>query len=193
MRYQEYFYNCSPEYAKEISPHLLNEVRWMVSKLRARRTQGEMNQDIAWLLASRGWNFSSFPQSMPQTVPADLGVDGLSKEDIEPLRSAAACVASTVLDHRFVMDFSKAFGPHRVYLEAQFGKKEASLMDFCKLRIAYRERHLSLGIELLMYDPNAFFAHRRAAVSGMATFGVAKEILPVLGLECPIWLIGLEE
>jgi len=27
----------------------------------------------------------------------------------------------------------------------------------------------------------------------MVTFGVAKEILPVLGLECPFWLVGLED
>ena len=130
---------------------------------------------------------------MPQGAPADLGVDHLTKQGIEPLRSRAARVASTILEHRFIMDFSKAFGPHRVYLEAQFGKKEASLMDFCKFRIAHHERHLSLGIEVLLFDPDTFFAHRRDAISGMARFGVGKEILSVLGLECPIWLVGLEE
>lgn len=52
-------------------------------------------------------------------------------------------------------------------------------------------RRLALGIELVMCEPSKYFAHRKASVS--AYFDIAKRTLPAIGLDCPIWLIGLKE
>ena len=128
---------------------------------------------------------------MPDAPPADLELMHVSKEGLTPKRSQQACLVSRTLEHKWITDFAKQFGRRRVYLEAQFGKKEAAVMDFCKLQIAYYERHMSLGIVILLEDPGSFFGHRRASVAGMASFAPAKELLPIIGLECPICLIGI--
>jgi hypothetical protein len=65
--------------------------------------------------------------------------------------------------------------------------------DFCGFRIAYAERRLALGIEIVLVDPPGYFSHRKSAVSGMASFDVAKSTLGQIGLQCPIWLVGVEE
>jgi len=80
-----------------------------------------------------------------------------------------------------------------VQVEAQFGKVEAMFKDFCGFRIAYAERRLALGIEIVLVDPPSYFAHQKSAVSGMASFDIAMNTLATIGLECPIWLVGVEE
>ena len=65
--------------------------------------------------------------------------------------------------------------------------------DFCGFRIAYAERRLALGVEIVLTDPPEYFAHRKNAVSGMASFDIAKNTLTSIGLDCPIWLIGIGE
>ena len=63
--------------------------------------------------------------------------------------------------------------------------------DFFGFRIAYAERRLSLGIMIVLSDPMSYFAHRKSAIGGMASFHVAKDTLNVIGLDCPIWLVGV--
>ncbi len=65
--------------------------------------------------------------------------------------------------------------------------------DFCGFKIAYYERRLALGIEIVMSAPNKYFSHRKRAMGGMAYFDIAKTILPSIGLNCPIWLVGIRE
>ena len=76
-------------------------------------------------------------------------------------------------------------------MEAQFGKVEAMFKDFCGFRIAYAERRLALGIEIVLCNPASYFAHRKNAIGGMASFDIAKNTLNTIGLDCPIWLIGI--
>lgn len=59
--------------------------------------------------------------------------------------------------------------------------------------MAYVEKRLALGIEIILSRPYEYFAHRKSAISGMAYFNIAKETLPLIGLDCPIWLVGLRE
>lgn len=33
---------------------------------------------------------------------------------------------------------------------------------------------------------------RKKAISGMTCFDIATDTLPTIGLECPIWLIGIK-
>jgi hypothetical protein len=65
--------------------------------------------------------------------------------------------------------------------------------DISGFQIAYAERRLALGIEIVMYRPMEYFAHRKNSVSGMAGFEIAQKILSMIGLGCPIWLIGIHE
>ncbi len=65
--------------------------------------------------------------------------------------------------------------------------------DFCGFRIAYAEKRLALGIMIVLSDSKSYFAHRKNAVGGMASFKVAKDTLNVIGLDVPIWLVGVRE
>jgi hypothetical protein len=38
-----------------------------------------------------------------------------------------------------------------------------------------------------------YFIHRKSAISGMAYFDIAQTTLPSIGLDCPIWLLGISE
>lgn len=44
-----------------------------------------------------------------------------------------------------------------------------------------------------MSHPGAYFAHRKSSVSGMAYFDIAAKTLMAIGLDYPIWLIGIGE
>jgi hypothetical protein len=191
VRHREYFYRCWPEYLDLIDEQLRDEVLGVVAMVRPQRTQAEVNQDLTWLFALRGWVFSSFPPVMPHTPPADLGIADVSKESLTKSRSLSRCLISATLEHRWIAAFVKQFGAHCVHAELQFGNKEAAVMDPAKLQIAYYERHLSVGVVMVMLDPDRHFAHRHRSVAGMAKFHAIRELLPVLGLECPMLLIGI--
>jgi len=64
--------------------------------------------------------------------------------------------------------------------------------DFCGFRIAYAEKRLDLGIIIVLSNPIEYFANRKNAISGMASFDIAKNTLTTIGLDCPIWLIGVD-
>ena len=100
------------------------------------------------------------------------------------------CLTSTTLHTRWHADDAKSYGSNLVQIEAQFGKVEAMFKDFCGFRIAYAERRLALGVEVVLTDPPAYFSRRKNAVSGMASFDIAKNTLTSIGPDCPIWLIG---
>jgi len=103
------------------------------------------------------------------------------------------CVTSSTLGANWHADFAKSFDGRLVQVEAQFGKVESMFKDFCGFRIAHFERRLALGIEIVLSEPNIYFAHRKSSVSGMAYFDIAKRTIPAIGLECPIWLVGIKE
>lgn len=65
------------------------------------------------------------------------------------------------------------------------------LVSFLENRM--RMSHIALGVEIVLTDPPAYFAHRKNAVSGMASLDIAKNTLTSIGLDCPIWLIGIGE
>ena len=115
----------------------------------------------------------------------------LSLDEIKKNNNRNLCLTSTTLDTRWHADFAKSFGSSLVQIEAQFGKVEAMFKDFCGFRIAHAERRLSLGIEIVLTDPPAYFSHRKNAIGCMASFDIAKNTLTTIGLDCPIWLIGI--
>lgn len=48
-----------------------------------------------------------------------------------------------------------------------------------------------MDVIIVLSDPISYFAHRKSAIGGMASFHVAKDTLNVIGLDCPIWLVGI--
>jgi len=84
------------------------------------------------------------------------------------------CSTSSTLDAAWHSDFARSYPSGLVQLEVQFGKVESMFKDFCGFRIAYFERRLALGIEIVMSEPSKYFSHRKSAVSGMAYFDIAK-------------------
>lgn len=126
---ESYFYNCSKEYLNTISPDLYNEVQEIVFKLPKRSTQSEMNQDLFWILTSKGWSYHAIPS----------GLNGISPSQYPPDRIVQAnkgdlCLTTTTLEARWRADFAKQFGDRLVQIEAQFGKVEAMFKDFCGFR-----------------------------------------------------------
>jgi len=192
MNHQSYYYNCSPDYIDSIDSSLHVQITSIINQLPKRLTQSEINSDLFWLLMSQGWNFDSVPPGGGEKPPIDLN---LLIDTVEPrkINIRKLCRTSTTLQERWYADFAKIFGGKLVQIEAQFGKVEAMFKDFCGFRIAYAERRLALGIEIVLSEPVKYFAHRKNSIGGMASFDVARETLTTIGLECPIWLIGIGE
>ncbi len=192
MNLKSYFYTCSPEYIESIHPDLLAEVRSIIRMLRKRETQAEINEDLFWLFTHKGWCYDTIPAKANPECPFELDI----AESLDVIRDRNLrnfCLTSSTLDTRWHADFAKRYGTNLVQVEAQFGKVEAMFKDFCGFRIAYAERRLALGIEIVLVDPPGYFAHRKNDVSGMASFDVAKNTLATIGLNSPIWLVGVEE
>jgi len=192
MNPKSYYYNCSPEYIDSINPDLCDQIITIISELPKRKTQSEINSDLFWHLTLNGWFYDTVPTGAGDNQPDGLKKD-LSLQDIKGQNKRNFCLTSSTLDTRWHSDFAKSFGSKLVQIEAQFGKVEAMFKDFCGFRIAYAERRLALGIEIVLSDPNSYFAHRKHAIGGMASFDVAKNTLTTIGLDCPIWLIGIRE
>ena len=190
MNPQSYFYNCSPEYINSIDTTLYNQIITTINQLPKRQTQSEINSDFFWLLTNQGWNYDTVPQGTGDIPPTELNVSA-SLDEIRKGNDRKLCLTSTTLDTRWHSDFAKVFGVKLVQIEAQFGKVEAMFKDFCGFRIAYAERRLALGIEIVLCHPTSYFSHRRNAIGGMASFDIAKNTLNTIGLNCPIWLIGM--
>jgi len=192
MNIIDYYYNCSPEYIDSIDPTLHDQIIQVTSRLPKRQTQSEINSDLFWHLASNGWFYDTVPIGAKDNRPDGIRTD-MSIQVIKDQNERNLCRTSTTLDTRWHADFARSFGSKLVQIEAQFGKVEAMFKDFCGFRVAYAERRLALGIQIVLSDPNSYFALRKHVIGGMASFGVAKNTLTTIGLDCPIWLIGIGE
>ncbi len=120
-----------------------------------------------------------------------IGSKALS--EIKKSNNRVLCMTSTTINATWRSDFAKLFTRGLVQAEAQFGKVESMFKDFCGFRLAHYEKRLALGIEIVLCEPNKYFSHRRNAMGGMAYFEIAKRTLPAIGLDCPIWLVGIKE
>ena len=192
MNLKSYYYNCSPDYISSIDPDLHEEVEAIIRMLLKRDTQAEINADLFWLFSTKDWCYDTVPAKTKPECPFEIDL----MESIEIIRDRNLrdlCLTSSTLDTRWHSDYAKRYGNNLVQVEAQFGKVEAMFKDFCGFRIAYAERRLALGIEIVLVDPTRYFAHRKNAIGGMASFDIAKNTLATIGLECPIWLVGIEE
>lgn len=189
MEIEEHFYNCSQQYIWSVDPGLRDEVLDVITNLPKRKKQEGINKDFYWLLTGNGWSYDSKPAGLPAHSPADLGID----TTLNPFKNdRTLCLSSTTLDAGWHTDFGKSYEGKLVQIEVQFGKVELMFKDFCGFTIAHHEHRLALGIEIVLCNPSEYFKHRNGAISGMAYFDIAKETLPAIGLDCPIWLIGMK-
>ena len=190
MDLTNFFYGCSREYLDSISPYLYAEISGIVKSLPKRSTQKEINNDFYWLLTEKGWSYDTL-SGITAMPPKELGIRVPDRGVIEKRNDRSLCMTSSTLETTWHCDFAKAYAGKLVQIEVQFGKVESMFKDFCGFRIAWYEKRLALGIEIVMKEPAKYFAHRKASIGGMAYFDVARRTLPVIGLDCPIWLIGL--
>ena len=176
-----------------IDRSLFEEIVGAVSKLPKRQTQSEINRDLFWLLTDVGWSYDSVPAGLPEIPPKGIEVGSISLSERKKGNNRNQCRTTTTVDATWKADFGKSYSSMLVQIEAQFGTVESMFKDFCGFRMAYYERRLALGIEIVMIEPNVYFEHRKSAVTGMAYFEVARKTLPAIGMDCPIWLIGIKE
>jgi hypothetical protein len=188
MKHESYFFNCSKENIDSIDPSLFSEISETIILLPKRPTQTEINNDLFWLFTSRGWAYDT-RSGISDSAPAELKIGTQTAQK----NNRDLCLTSTTLEASWHSDFAKSFPSGLVQIEAQFGKVEAMFKDFCGFRIARFERRLALGVQIVLSDPYSYFSHRRNAIGGMAYFEIAKRTLPPIGLDCPIWLIGVTE
>jgi len=192
MDLESYYYNCSQEYINSINAGLQDEITGAIDLLPKRQKQSEINTDLFWLLTSKDWYYDTVPTGWSKKPLEGFGITR-SLQDIRDWNTRDLCKTSTTLNTRWHADFAKMYSSSLVQVEAQFGKVEAMFKDFCGFRIAYAEKRLALGIMIVLSDPMSYFAHRKSVVGGMASFNVAKDTLNVIGLDVPIWLVGIKE
>ena len=195
MIVENYFYRCSKEYINAIGPHLYNEIIDVIKLLPKRQKQAEINRDFFWLLTNKGWFFDSKPEKVTNTPPVELGITGINLPSLYEVNknNRTLCLSSTTLNTKWRADFAKLFNDKLVQIEIEFGTVESMFKDFCGFQIACYEHRLALGIEVVLSHPTQYFPHRKNSISGMAYFETAKNTLPAIGLDCPIWLIGMTE
>lgn len=187
----EYFYNCSKQYIDSIHPELYSGLIQTIGRVVRRNTQAEINRDLFWLLTDQGWSYDSLPGKIDTKPSADLHSRDLKINEIVVRNRRELCITTNTLKAKWHSDYANLINNKLVQLEVQFGKVESMFKDFCGFRIAYYEKRLSLGIEIVMSEPNVYFAKHKSAITGMAYFNIAKETLPAIGLDCPIFLIGI--
>lgn len=191
MKFENYFYNFSEEYLDSISQNLYKEVMSVVSKLPKRDTQSQINNDLFWLFTDKGWTFDTLA-SISEAPPSELIVNQNRKDFFKKNNNRNLCCTIKNIGATWHCDFAKEFNSKLVQIEAQFGKVESMFKDFCGFEMARKEEKLALGIEIVLHEPYKYFSHRKKSISGMAYFEIAKKVLPILGFDCPIWLIGIK-
>jgi hypothetical protein len=187
-----WFHNCSKQYLDSISPELHPELIEIISQLPKRLTQAELNKDLFCNLTSKGWSFDCLPAEIDQVPISNPEINPMSIAALKKTNHRSLCITSSTIEAKWHSDFAKLYGNKLVQIEAQFGKVESMFKDFCGFRIAWYERRLALGIEIVLCDPSKYFSHRKSSISGMAYFEIAKRTLPAIGLDCPICLIGIK-
>ena len=145
---------------------------------------------LFWLFTHKGWCYDTIPAESNPECPFELDI----MESLEVVRDRnlrELCLTSSTLETRWHADFAKRYGNHLVQVETQFGQAESMFKDFCGFRIAHAEGRLALGIEIVLDDPPRHLADHHHTMGKLATFEMAKETLTTIGLDSPIWLLGI--
>ncbi len=191
MNSKSYFYKCSPKSIDSIATDLYSQILETIELLPARSLQSDIEFDLFWLLTSVGWQYDTVPTGISKSSPDCFEFD-CTLEELESQKDRKACLTSTTLGSQRCADYAKQFDAGLVQIEVQFGALGAMFKDYCGFRIAYAEKRLALGVEIVLNDPTALTAQIEKPDTELANFEVAKQTLDTIGLDCPIWLLGIE-
>jgi hypothetical protein len=181
MNIQSYLYNCPWEYIDSIDSTFSVQIKDFVKKLPETQDVEILTANVFWMLASSGWSFSELPESISNDPPSGLKVDSKLSE-IKKQNSSEICAASLKSDSPKYNDFAKSLSDQIIHLNIAARESEKLTVDFTNFQLAYAEKRIPLGIELVPMqssDPDG------------ACFDLGVELLSMLKFDCPIWLIGL--
>ena len=190
MEFKSFYYNCTVEYIATIDPHLEDEVGSIIRMLPRRDSPELIKEDLFWLFTHKGWCYDTIPAEANPECPFELDF----MESLEVLRDRnlrELCLTSSNLETRWHADFAKRYGSRLVQVETQLGKAESMFKDFCGFRIAHAEGRLALGIEIVMVDPPGHRPQHMKTTDNLASFDIAQKTLTTIGLDSPIWLLGM--
>ena len=191
MNYSFHYYNCSPDYISTIDSNLISNLTEILKKLPKRKHYSETAVDLFWQITSAGWFYSKIPSNIKDHSPKDLNLS-LTLDEIKKLHNEEMCKTSQNLPTHTTSDFAKKLNNKTVKMGVQFGSLEKLSQDFIKYRISYVEKRLDLGIELVIKDKTIFSLDEDNDSESPVLFNTATNTLVMLGLECPICLIGIE-
>ena len=181
MDIQSYFYNCSLEYIDSIDPTFSIELKDLFKKLAEAQDDKVLLANVFWMLASNGWSFSESSESISNYPPSGLKVN-FKLSEIKKQNSFDLCAASLKSDTPKYNDFAKTLNDQIIHLNIAARESEKLTVDFTNFQLAYAEKIIPLGIELVPMhssDPDG------------ACFDLGVELLSMLKFDCPTWLIGL--
>jgi hypothetical protein len=181
MNIQSYLYNCPREYIDSIDPTFSIQIKDLVKKLPEAQDDKALIANVFWMLASNGWSFSELPESISNDPPSGLKVN-FKLSEIKKQNSFDLCAASLKPDTPKYNDFAKSLNDQIIHLNIAAQESEKLTVDFTNFQLAYAEKRIPFGIELLSMqssDPDG------------ACFDLGVELLSMLKFDCPIWLIGL--
>lgn len=141
------------------------------------------------MFTKNGYAYDTTPKKVDSLKP--ISTDCRSAMDIKSTNLRHLCRTTTTIDANWHCDFAKKFGDNLVQIEAQFAVVEAMFKDFLGFKMAFNERRLALGVEIVIEKPVEYFKHRKGAIAGMAYYSIAEKTLEAIGLNCPILVIGL--
>lgn len=179
MEIKSHYYKCSPEYLNSISPNLEKDINHILNKMPERKDSKSLLNDLFWLLASNGWSFSETPAELKNTPPENLRLS-LSVETIIESNKPEFCKSSSNLDIDSKSDFAKKYDGQLVQMEIQTDDLKEIASDLIKFRIAFAEKKIQVGIEIIIQNENE-----------PAAFENVKAMLVKLDVDCPVWVIGI--
>jgi hypothetical protein len=151
MQISSHYYKCSPEYLSSISPNLEKEIKQALDKLVANKDSKALSVDLSRHLVVNGW-----------------------------VGSQELCKTSSSIEIETKSDLAKKFDDQLVQLEMQANDLEGIASDVIKFRIAFAEKRIRAGIEIIIQNGDT-----------PATFETVKDMLVKLDIDCPVWLIGI--
>lgn len=155
MTYASHYYKCSLEYLNSISPNIEKEIKQVLDELVAKNDPKNLTNDLFLILPSHGWSHSGTPT-----------------ESNDP----NLCRTSSGPELETKSDFAKIFDDQLIQLEIQSGQLYDIASDVAKFKIAFAEKRIQAGIEIIIgIDP-----------------ANAIDMLVKLDVDCPVWVICLK-
>ena len=155
MNYTFHYYKCSPEYLASINPNIEPDIQKVLEALKIKNDPKNFTSDLYLILSSHAWSHSGAP----------------TKSNTPDL-----CRTSSNPELETTAGFAKMFDNRLIQLEVQSGQLYEIASDVAKFRIAFAEKRISAGIEIIIGSE----------------LEQAVDMLVKLDLDCPVWLIGVE-